>query len=197
MGTKLPRRRWMAARPASFSERIHSSWSTVAAESLDCLSRGARMVMKRFRACLRAAVLLAMVCAVAVMARAQNPVTAGDPPTPGSSMPGNRELPAKPGEQVSPDPFTKYHTDPLTLRAEREQAELRGETRQKQIVEATSLLLQIAQDLRKEIASLPSADASAAERTRLEHIQKLAHMIRERERTQDDVSTTLAKAGVL
>ncbi|HZZ40276.1 MAG TPA: hypothetical protein VFE06_14170 [Acidobacteriaceae bacterium] len=155
------------------------------------------MVMKLFRACLRAALLLAVVCALAASARAQNPVTAGDPPTPGSSMPDNRELPTKPGVQLSPDPFTKYHTDPLELRAQREQAELRGEARQKQIVEATSLLLQIAQDLRKEIASQPSAEITGSERTRLEHIQKLAHMIRDREKTEDDISANLAKAGVL
>lgn len=155
------------------------------------------MVMKLFRACLKVALLLAVVCALAATASAQNPVTAGDPPTPGSSMPGNRELPAKPGEQVSPDPFAKYHTDPLSLRAQREQAELRGESRQKQIVEATSLLLQIAQDLRKELASQPSADLTGTERTRLEHIQKLAHMIRDREKTEDDVSENLAKAGIL
>jgi DNA-directed RNA polymerase subunit F len=74
---------------------------------------------------------------------------------------------------------------------------LRGEARQKQIVEATSLLLQIAQDLRKEIASQPSAEITGSERTRLEHIQKLAHMIRDREKTEDDISANLAKAGVL
>jgi hypothetical protein len=112
-------------------------------------------------------------------------------------MPGNRELPPLPGEKLTPDIFTKYNSDPLALRALREQAQLRGQARQKQIVEATSLLLQIAQDLRKEMAGSPAADAASIEKTRLEHIQKLAHMIRDRERAEDDISADLARVGVL
>lgn len=146
----------------------------------------------------RAGLLLAMAgCLLAGAARAQNPITAGDPPTPGSNMPGNKELPAKAGEQLEPDLFTKYKTDPESLHSLRLQAQLRSEERQKQIVEATNLLLQIAQDLRSEMADPPAGEDDGTAKTRLEHIQKLARMIRDREKNQDDISTDLAKAGVL
>jgi hypothetical protein len=112
-------------------------------------------------------------------------------------MPGNRELPPLPGEKLGPDIFTKYNTDPLALRALREQAQLRGEARQKQLVEASALLLQIAQDLRKQMASQPASDAVSIEKTRLEHIQKLAHMIRDREKAEDNISADLARVGVM
>lgn len=155
-------------------------------------------MVKMLRTLGRAGLLLAVAgCLLAAVAGAQNPITAGDPPSPGSSMPGNKELPAKAGEQLEPDLFTKYKTDPETLRSLRLQAELRSEERQKQIVEATNLLLQIAQDLRSDLASQPVADADGTAKTRLEHIQKLARMIREREKNQDGISTDLAKAGVL
>jgi len=105
------------------------------------------------------------------------------------------ELPPKPAEPPT-DISDKYRNDPLELRALREQARLRGEARQKQIVDATNLLLQIARDLRKEMAGKPLADSSGTEKDRLEQIQKLARVIQDREKTEDDVSTDLAKAGV-
>ncbi|HEX3985886.1 MAG TPA: hypothetical protein VHX13_04675 [Acidobacteriaceae bacterium] len=82
------------------------------------------------------------------------------------------------------------------LRALREQARLRGEARQKQMVEATRQLLQIAQDLRSEMASHPAADPATSEKDRLERIEKLAHLIQDREKMEDDVSSDLAKAGM-
>lgn len=147
---------------------------------------------------MKAALLLLAVASIpAGVARAQNPITAGDPPSPGSSMPGNKELPPKAGEQLQPDLFTKYRTDPESLRSLRLQARLRGEARQKQIVAATDLLLQIAQDLRRELAEQPGENHDGTEKLHLEHIQKLAHMIRDREISEDDVSADLAKAGVM
>ncbi len=152
---------------------------------------------KLFQARIGLGLLLAFSCAVTGLAHGQNPITANDPPSPGSSMPGNRELPAKAGVQLQPDIFTKYNRDTQSPHMLRELALLRGEARQKQIVEATDLLLQIAQDLRVQMATQPSPDTTGAEKSRLEHIQKLAHMIRDWEKTQDDISTNLAKAGVM
>lgn len=151
---------------------------------------------KLFQARIGLGLLLAVSCATG-LARGQNPITANDPPSPGSSMPGNRELPAKPGVQLQPDIFTKYNRDTQSPHMLRELALMRGEARQKQIVEATNLLLQIAQDLRVQMANQPSPDATGMEKSRLEHIQKLAHMIRDWEKTQDDISTDLTKAGVM
>lgn len=152
---------------------------------------------KRFGAGIRLGVLLAVSCALTGPAHGQNPITANDPPSPGSSMPGNREMPAKAGVQLQPDLFTKYNRDSMSPHKMRELALLRGEARQKQIIEATNLLLQIAQDLRIQMAGQSSPDTTGIEKSRLEHIQKLAHMIRDWEKTQDDVSTDLAKAGVM
>lgn len=104
-------------------------------------------------------------------------------------------LPPKPAEPPT-DPLDKYKDDPLMLRALREQARLRGEARQKQLVDATNLLLKIAQDLKKEIASQPEAALTNTEKARLEQIQKLARIIQDREKLEDDVSTNLAKAGM-
>jgi len=145
-------------------------------------------VAKRFRGCIGAGLLLACSCAMSGVTGAQDLAPAG------SGSPGMHELPPKPSEPA--DIRSKYETDPLELRALREQARLRGEARQKQIVDATNLLLQIAQSLRKELASQPLADTAGTERDRLEQIQKLAHVIQSREKTEDDVSTNLAKAGV-
>lgn len=152
---------------------------------------------KLFRAGIGMGLLLAAICTMTGLAHAQNPITANDPPSPGSSMPGNRELPAKAGVQLQPDIFTKYNRETQSPHVLRELALLRGEARQKQIVEATNLLLQIAQDLRGQMASQPSPDTTDVEKSRLEHIQKLAHMIEAWEKTQDDISTDLAKAGVM
>lgn len=104
-------------------------------------------------------------------------------------------LPPKPSEPPT-DPLDRYKDDPLMMRALREQARLRGQARQKQLVDAANLLLKIAQDLRKEMASQPGAALTSTEKARLEQIQKLARIIQDREKTEDDFSTNLAKAGV-
>jgi hypothetical protein len=145
-------------------------------------------VTRLFRKCMGAGLLLAASCATAAIAPAQDLAPAGSP------SPGMHELPPKPSEP--PDIHSKYMTDPLMLRALREQARLRGQARQKQLVDATNLLLKIAQDLRKEIASHPASDSTDVEKDRLEQIQKLARVIQDRERAEDDVSADLAKAGV-
>lgn len=144
---------------------------------------------KQFRACIAAGALLAASCAATGVAWSQTLAPAG------SGSPGMHELPPKPSEPPT-DISDKYKDDPLMLRALREQARLRGEARQKQIVEATNLLLQIAQALQKQLATQPSADLTGTEKDRLEQIQKLARVIQDREKTEDDVSTDLAKAGV-
>ena len=143
---------------------------------------------KLFRACLGTGLLLAASCAMTALAHPQDLAPAGSP------SPGMHQLPPKPSEP--PDIHSKYMTDPLMLRALREQARLRGQARQKQIVDATNLLLKIAQDLRTEMASHPAATSPDTEKNRLEQIQKLARMIQDREKIEDDVSSDLAKAGV-
>ena len=145
-------------------------------------------MVKLFRACIGAGLLVAACCATGV-ARSQTLAPAG------SGSPGMHELPPKPSEP--PEDITdKYKNDPLMLRALREQARLRGEARQKQIVDATNLLLKIAQDLRQQMATQSAADTAETEKDRLEQIQKLARIIQDREKTEDDVSTDLAKSGV-
>ncbi|MGA7521961.1 MAG: hypothetical protein WBW84_05735 [Acidobacteriaceae bacterium] len=140
---------------------------------------------KLFRACTGTGLLLAACCFMSGRAQAQDL----GPGTPGL-------------QQVRPDPsdpagiMSKYQNDPLMLHALREQARLRGAERQKQIVDATNLLLQIAHDLRTEIATPPTTDSANTEKDRLEHIQKLARVIKDREKTEDNVSSDLAKAGV-
>lgn len=146
-------------------------------------------MVKVFRARLGVSLLLFFSCAVTGVLRAQDLSPAG------SGSPGMHELPPKPSEPPT-DLSEKYKNDPLMLRALREQAHLRGEARQKQIVEASTLLLQIAQELRKQLAGQSLADTASTEKDRLEQIQKLAHIIQDREKTEDGVSADLAKAGV-
>ncbi|MGA8161588.1 MAG: hypothetical protein WA374_20620 [Acidobacteriaceae bacterium] len=144
---------------------------------------------KLVRAGLGAGLLLFASCATAGIARGQDLAPAG------SGSPGMHGLPSEPSQQ-STDLVNKYKDDPLMLHALREQARLRGEERQKQIVEATALLLRIAQDLRKEMANPPEGMTAKTEADRLDQIEKLAHMIQNREKTEDGVSTDLSKAGV-
>lgn len=150
---------------------------------------GAWIVAKLFRACVGLSLLLAGVCAMNRLALAQDLAPAGSPTA------GMRAMPPKPSEPPT-DLLDEYKNDPLMLRALREQAQLRGEARQKQIVDATKLLLKIAQDLRNQLAAGPAVDSVSTEKDRLEQIQKLAKIIQDREKTEDDVSSDLAKAGV-
>lgn len=143
---------------------------------------------KLLRVCIGAGLLLGVSCAGMSVAWAQDPAPAS------SLSPGMQELPPNPS--APPGIRSRYESDPLMLRALREQARLRGEARQKQMVEATRQLLQIAQDLRSEMASHPAADPATSEKDRLERIEKLAHLIQDREKMEDDVSSDLAKAGM-
>ncbi len=106
---------------------------------------------------------------------------------------GMRALPPKPGG--GPDPYAQFRSDPLARRALREQARLNAQLRQKQVLEATDLLLKIARDLRAEMAANPDGIPTASETDRLQQIQKLAHLIQEREKSEDQVTENLAKAG--
>ncbi len=142
---------------------------------------------KLFRVYVVTALFLAGCFLMTPVARCQDP---------SHPMPFNKEQPLKPGQDRPPDLFTKYKSDPEMLRAMRAQTRLRAEQRQKLIVSSTDLLLKIAQDLRNEIASEPSAGAPASEKERLEQIQKLARVIQMREKAEDDISSDLAKAGV-
>jgi hypothetical protein len=112
----------------------------------------------------------------------------------GSTVQGMHELPPIPGG--GPDPFAKYKNDPVALRALREQARLSSQLRQKQLTDATDLLLKLAQDLRTEIAASPNGIPVQNEAERLEQIQKLARVIQEREKAEDQVLADLTKAGM-
>lgn len=143
---------------------------------------------KLFQICIGTGLLLAGSCATIGMARGQDlaPTDTGSP--------GMHELP--PPVSEPPDLLSKYKNDPLMLRVLREQARLRGEARQKQLVDATNLLLKVAQDLREEIVNHPGASPDNMAAVRLEQIQKLARVIQAKEKTEDDVSTDLAKEGM-
>ncbi len=106
---------------------------------------------------------------------------------------GMRQFPAKPGG--GPDPYAQFRSDPVARRALREQARLTAQLRQKQVLEATELLLKIARDLRAQMAADPDGIPTAAETGRLQQIQKLAHLIQEREKSEDQMTENLAKAG--
>ena len=112
----------------------------------------------------------------------------------GSGGSGMHELPPKPSEP--PDLFSKYKSDPLLRRALREQARLNAQLRQKQLTDATALLLKIAQDLRTEMAKNPDTMSTASAAERLEQIQKLAQLIQDRETAEDAVAANLARDGV-
>jgi len=106
---------------------------------------------------------------------------------------GMRQFPAKPGGGA--DPYAQFRSDPLARRALREQARLTAQLRQKQVLEATELLLKIARDLRAQMAADPDGIPTAAETGCLQQIQKLAHLIQEREKSEDQMTENLAKAG--
>ncbi len=106
---------------------------------------------------------------------------------------GMRQFPAKPGG--GPDPYAQFKSDPLARRALREQARLTAQLRQKQVLEASELLLKIARDFRAQMAADPDGIPTADETGRLQQIQKLAHLIQEREKSEDQVTENLAKAA--
>lgn len=143
---------------------------------------------KLFQIWIGAGLLLANMGALSGPARAQDLT----PPDPGP--PGMVTMPSRSSE---PDALRgAYAHDPLMLRTLHEQAHQRAEERQKQIVDATNLLLKIAQSLRNEMASHPGAFPGNTETERLEQIRKLARTIQDREKTEDDVPPGIAKTGV-
>jgi hypothetical protein len=106
---------------------------------------------------------------------------------------GTRPLPPIPGEvQDLPD---KYKNDSSVGIALREQERLNSRLRQKQLNEATDLLLKVARDLRAEMAASPNAARTQIETERLRLIEKLAHLIQEREKAEDQVTAALATTG--
>lgn len=104
---------------------------------------------------------------------------------------GTRPLPAVPGESLDlPD---RYKNDASFGIALREQERTDSLTRQKQLIEATNLLLQLARELRAQLAANPDSALAQSEAERLKLIEKLAHLIQDRERAQDQVSAALAE----
>jgi hypothetical protein len=104
---------------------------------------------------------------------------------------GTRPLPPIPGE--SQDLRDRYDSDPSVRSALREKDRLDSLRRQKQLAQATELLLKVAQELRTELAASPDGVRTKSETDRLKLIEKLAHLIQDREKAQDQVSAALAK----
>lgn len=109
--------------------------------------------------------------------------------------PGSSDVPSKPGG--GPDPYDKYKSDPVALRAVRDQARHDAQVRHEQVVEATALLLKISRELRAEMAASAAAMPTWTEQERLEQIQKLARIIQQREKSEDQAIADLTKAGLL
>jgi hypothetical protein len=104
---------------------------------------------------------------------------------------GTRPLPPVPGEtQELPD---KYKTDSTTGIALREQERMDSLLRQKQLTQATDLLLKVARELRTEILASSGGAVAQSESERLKLIEKLAHLIEDREKAEDQVSAALAR----
>ena len=99
----------------------------------------------------------------------------------GNGEPGMHNLPPIPGEGP-PDLFDTQGMDPVKLRVLREQARERNQLRQKQVVEATALLVKITGELRAEMAKNPHAIPTADETAQLDQIQKLARFVTEKEK---------------
>jgi hypothetical protein len=106
---------------------------------------------------------------------------------------GTRPLPPIPGE--SQDLRAKYENDPTVGLALRERERLEGRLRQKQLTGASELLLKVARDLRAEMAANPKGALTESEIERLRLIQKLANLIQDREKAEDQVSAALTKTG--
>jgi hypothetical protein len=133
--------------------------------------------------------ILTGACFTADLLMAQSLEPSNDP------SPGMRQLPPIPGG--GPDPLSKYKIDSDDLRALRMQARLEADLRQKQLTEATDLLLKVTRELRADLAAHPNGTSKAIEMERLKLILKLSHLIQEREKAEDPVATKLAKAGLL
>ena len=148
-----------------------------------------QVAMKVLRACRWFALVLLGACVGICTAHGKNQ----DPDQSVKSNGQMMNLPMHPGG--GPDPYAKYETDSTVGIAARDQERRDGLLRQKQLTEATELLLKVARDLRAEMAANPGGSPTASETERLKLIEKLAHLIQDRERAQDQVSAALAKTG--
>jgi hypothetical protein len=111
-------------------------------------------------------------------------------------MPQGRDvmtIPMHPGG--GPDPYAKYEKDFTGGDSSRDQDRLISLIRQKQLTQATDLLLKLTHDLRAELAEKQSGTLTEDEMQRLKLIEKLAHLIQDREKAEDQVSAALAKSG--
>jgi len=103
-------------------------------------------------------------------------------------------IPTHPGG--GPDPYAKYENDFNNVgKSPLEQEKLIAQLRQKQLTQATDLLLKVARDLRVEMAANPGGALTEDELQRLKLVEKLAQLIQDRERAQDQVGAALAKSG--
>lgn len=121
--------------------------------------------------------LLLLGCAATAVAQAPEqrgsiPGVSVSPPAPPDPTPRSRDL------------FEEYDTtDPDMQRVLRDQARARNELRQKQVVEATALLLQVTRELRADMARNPSTALTREEQARLQQIEKLADFVRAKEKS--------------
>jgi hypothetical protein len=135
--------------------------------------------------------LLFCVSGPALTARGQNQDVDQNPP------PQSRDrnsIPMHPGG--GPDPYAKYENDFNNVgKSPFGQQKLISQLRQKQLTEATELLLKVARDLRTEMAANPGGSLTEDEMQRLKLVEKLAHLIQDREKAQEQVDAALAKTG--
>jgi hypothetical protein len=124
---------------------------------------------------------LALMGASAAVCAAQN----GNTPTTNPFRP----LPPIP----SPAPWSPDQTSPATDGALRAEERLESQLRKKQLTDATDLLLKVAQELRAEMAADPKGIPTETESERLKLIEKLAHLIQEREKAEYQAAAALAK----
>jgi hypothetical protein len=131
------------------------------------------------------ALLLFGACGAVFTAHAQPP----NPSTNDSN--GTRPLPPIPGEKQ--DLPAKYDKDPTIGAALLAEERLNSQLRQKQLTEAIELLQQVVRELRAELAASPDGTRSETENLKL--IEKLAHLIQDREKAEDQVTAALARTG--
>jgi len=94
-----------------------------------------------------------------------------------------------------PDPYDKFKNDSTIGIASHERDRLMSLLRQKQLTEATDLLLKVARDLRAEMAANSGGALTEDELQRLRLVEKLAHLIQDREKAEEQVDAALAKSG--
>ncbi|HUB53257.1 MAG TPA: hypothetical protein VL986_13965 [Terracidiphilus sp.] len=144
--------------------------------------------VKASRACLWLAVVVTGAWFATGAAHSQN----ADPIT-GKSA-GLKPIPMHPGG--GPDPYEELEKDPnANQSALREQEKLNSQIRQKQLTQASDLLLKVTLELRIEMAGNPHGVPTETELQRVQLIQKLAHLIQEGEKAEYQAAATLAQKG--